>query len=51
VDKQDRRPGGPGGSVMQGRSVDVGAVVGDLEDGGARWCCGHASPYFDSLAV
>src|SRR5580692_2340068 len=43
VDQQDRGSGGPGGSVMQGRSVDVGAVVGGPRDGGDRWCGGHVS--------
>ena len=39
------------GDVVQGRSVDVGAVVGDLRHGGAGWCGGHFTPQFDSLAV
>src|SRR5205823_5386957 len=36
VDQQDRGPGGPGSGVVQGRSIDVGAVVGDLGDGEAH---------------
>ncbi|MGH3253583.1 MAG: hypothetical protein ACRDOI_46240, partial [Trebonia sp.] len=30
----DRGPGGAGGGVVQGRSVEAGAVVGGLGDGG-----------------
>src|ERR1700728_2839524 len=45
VDQQDRGPGGPGGSVVQGRPVDLGAVVGDPGAGEARWCGSHISPY------
>src|SRR6266581_4884245 len=51
VDQQDRVSGGPCGDVVQGRSVDVGAVVGDPRHGGTGWCGGHVSPQLDSLAV